>query len=107
MGSNDYKKFKVARCSGSTEKQTIQFDSEDKPLYSAHIIEYVSENRNMDICVADWEAKAVVVVNQTGILRFRYTGHPSFFYGWIISSNRITTRVRSSFLTRTISVSTS
>lgn len=49
-----------------TDKQTIHFDEEGKPLYSGTCnanIEYITENRTHDICVPDSWACAIVMVN--------------------------------------------
>ncbi|XP_052684113.1 uncharacterized protein LOC128164355 [Crassostrea angulata] len=84
VSDNDQTITQVVRYSGSTEKQRIQYN-EIKPPFSDGFprmnTKCISENINLDICIADCVACAVVVMNQAGKLRFTYTGPPSTQWG--------------------------
>lgn len=71
------KRTKIVRYHGYIEKQTVQLNGKTDLYSPGHYTKYITENRNLDICVADNGAGAVVVVTKAGKLRFRYTGSSS------------------------------
>lgn len=75
---SDDKQTKVVRYFAYGSKE-IQFNDKGDPLYSSGQYSlYISSNRNGDICVADNEAGAVVVVSESGKFRFTYTGSQTY-----------------------------
>ncbi|XP_056011486.1 uncharacterized protein LOC125678444 [Ostrea edulis] len=65
---------KIVRYSGVTIIQEIWRDSNGHFLFRD--ASYVCENANSDICVSDADSHCVIVVNSSGIPRYKYTGGP-------------------------------
>ena len=79
MRSEDETESRVVRYLGTNKTMVIQNDSQGYPLFSVGVSEMLllAENGNGDICVADYDGNAVVVVNATAELRFKYWGNIS------------------------------
>ncbi|XP_062614369.1 uncharacterized protein LOC134276109 [Saccostrea cucullata] len=75
MGTSDDKRYKIVRYGGRQVNQEIEKDDHGDCLFGeGNKMFYVTENVNGDICVSDVNARAVVVINQSGKLRYRYKG---------------------------------
>ena len=67
---------KIIRYQGQTVIQEIDRDEHGNPIFpKKDYMFYLSENRNGDICVSNNKARALVVLDATGIVQFRYDGN--------------------------------
>lgn len=77
MDNFDEEQTKIVRYSGSTEKQTIQFDAQGRRIFMTALYcnidctKNIVENKNLDICVAGVHENAIIVINRAGELRFQ------------------------------------
>ncbi|XP_062587168.1 uncharacterized protein LOC134248800 [Saccostrea cucullata] len=79
MHTQDGVQSKVVRYTGTTEFREIQYDSQGQHLFGSKTggMLNLTENGDGDICVAAFGCNAVIVVDSSGCLRFKYQGHSS------------------------------
>ncbi|XP_056006636.1 uncharacterized protein LOC130050473 isoform X2 [Ostrea edulis] len=69
----------------------VEFDGNGHPLFSnVNDTLYIAENRNLDLCVSDYGAGRVVVLDKTGKIRFFYDSK-EFVYSETFGPRGITT----------------
>jgi hypothetical protein len=72
MFNADASHHKIVRYQGHTVTKEIDRDEDGEPIYKGGEYSlYVVENNNGDVCASDANARAVVVVNKSGRVRFR------------------------------------
>ncbi|XP_078330451.1 uncharacterized protein LOC144624495 [Crassostrea virginica] len=72
------RKNKISHYQGQNIKQEINNDVQGNPIFKdGQYSLFMSENNNGDVCVSDLKADTVVVVDNTGKVRFRYDGTPA------------------------------
>ncbi|XP_078330450.1 uncharacterized protein LOC144624494 [Crassostrea virginica] len=75
---NSQRKNTIIRYQGRNIKQEINKDGQGNPIFKDGTYSLLmSENNNEDVCVSDVNADTVVVVDNTGRVRFRYDGTPA------------------------------
>ncbi|XP_062571889.1 uncharacterized protein LOC134233854 [Saccostrea cucullata] len=93
MVNTDFGHNKLVRYQGQRVAQEIEKDEHGNPIYQGGKYPmYVVENNNGDIVASDINATAVVVVDRTGKVRFRYKNKPpgekqSFGSGQIVTDS--------------------
>nr|XP_022303445.1 uncharacterized protein LOC111111012 [Crassostrea virginica] len=77
-GSGLHTKNKIIRYQGRNIKEEINKDGQGNPIFKdGEYSLFMSENNNGDLCVSDGNADTLVVVDNTGKVRFRYNGTPA------------------------------
>ncbi|XP_061178855.1 E3 ubiquitin-protein ligase TRIM71-like [Saccostrea echinata] len=77
LGTTDFQSRKIVSYEGTTLKQEMDKDDHGNPIFKGgEYALYVAENNNGDICASDQNADSLVVMDNSGKIRFRYDGTP-------------------------------
>ncbi|XP_062618792.1 uncharacterized protein LOC134280406 [Saccostrea cucullata] len=75
LSNKNYSKKLIRRYFGRKCIQEIHFDENGIPFFKpGDLAIFVEENKNTDICVTDCQAKSVLVFDESGSVRFKYSG---------------------------------
>ena len=75
---NDQVENRIIRYQEKNIKDVFNNDGQGNPIFKdGEYSLFMSENNNGDVCVSDYNAATVVVVDKMGRVRFRYDGTPA------------------------------